>query len=72
MSSTKQIKCGGCGAVLKRTDKVCSYCGTENSEYVDPNQPSNNESRAVPDKADNKPLLPQIRANSMEFCLLFY
>ena len=29
-------KCKSCGASIKQNEKVCSYCGTPNIEYVEP------------------------------------
>lgn len=37
-SDIKKIKgkCTNCGASIKPTEKVCSYCGSINTEYVEP------------------------------------
>lgn len=29
-------KCQSCGASIRQNEKVCSYCGTPNVEYVEP------------------------------------
>mgnify|MGYP005793924043 CR=1 FL=1 len=29
-------KCASCGASIKPSEKVCSYCGSPNTDYVEP------------------------------------
>lgn len=29
-------KCASCGASIRQNEKVCSYCGSPNVEYVEP------------------------------------